>query len=355
MAASIDSFNFLFDEISKSFQVYNEAFALLGAYYVTQRTVRTIYKFQREIRVHFWSRVGGNADYVRQFGEWAVITGSTDGIGKAYAQELASMGVNIVLISRSTEKLRRVAKELESNFHVKTHIIKADFSQGQEIYPKISDQLTGLEVGILVNNVGAMDYPEYFLNMATEQLWQLININIGAATLMTKIVLPQMVDRRCGAVINISAGAAIHPNPQLAVYTASKTYMDYFSRSIEYEYKDKGIVVQSLLPSYVATKMTDFGHKTPKTSFLIPSASVYARHALATLGMSNRTTGYWPHTLQFWVSSMIPEWLWLWGASALNSALRRQAKARKRHHSRSRMAASASTSSVEAAAETSAI
>ena len=78
----------------------------------------------------------------------------------------------------------------------------------------------------------------------------------------------------------------------------NQTYLDYFSRSIEYEYKDKGIIVQSLLPSYVATKMTDFGHKMPRTSFLIPSACVYARHALSTLGVSNRTTGYWPHTLQ---------------------------------------------------------
>ncbi len=71
MAASIDSFSFLFDEISKSFHVYNEALALLGAYFVAQRTIRTVYKIQREVRIHFWSRVGGNADYIRQFGEWA--------------------------------------------------------------------------------------------------------------------------------------------------------------------------------------------------------------------------------------------------------------------------------------------
>ncbi|XP_071511313.1 inactive hydroxysteroid dehydrogenase-like protein 1 [Diadema antillarum] len=112
-----------------------------------------------------------------------VVTGSTDGIGKAYAMELAQYGVNIVLISRSSERLKKVASEIESLYNVQTKVVKADFSQGAEIYPDIAAHLDGIEVGILVNNVGAMDYPQYFLEMAAERVWQLIYINIGAATL----------------------------------------------------------------------------------------------------------------------------------------------------------------------------
>ncbi|PIK34148.1 putative inactive hydroxysteroid dehydrogenase-like protein 1, partial [Apostichopus japonicus] len=110
----------------------------------------------------------------------------------------------------------------ESTHGVQTLIIKADFGLGQEIYPSIADKLAGKEVGILVNNVGAMDYPQLFQEVPMERLWQLININIGAATLMSHLVLPKMAERKRGAIINISASASIYPNPQLAVYAACK-------------------------------------------------------------------------------------------------------------------------------------
>uniref|UniRef100_A0A1B0DB91 Uncharacterized protein n=1 Tax=Phlebotomus papatasi TaxID=29031 RepID=A0A1B0DB91_PHLPP len=84
-----------------------------------------------------------------KFGSWAVITGSTDGIGKQYARELASRGINVVLISRTKKKLVEVANEIEQEFHVKTKWIAADFSQGRDIYPRIEEELRGIPVGIL--------------------------------------------------------------------------------------------------------------------------------------------------------------------------------------------------------------
>ncbi|XP_033638815.1 inactive hydroxysteroid dehydrogenase-like protein 1 [Asterias rubens] len=331
MAAAVDSVNFLVAEISKSVETYQEALTILGAYFVCQKAVKTLVHFCEVTRVHFLPRLPlRKRDLVAEFGKWAVVTGSTDGIGKAYAQELASHGVNIILISRSQDKLRRVAKDIETNFKVLTKIIQADFSQGSDIYPDIERQLQGLQVGILVNNVGAMDIPQYFLNMKSDRLWQLININIGAATLMTKIILPQMVDRKRGVVVNISAAASIHPNPQLAVYHACKSYMDFFTRALQYEYKSKGVIFQSLMPSYVATKMTDFKDGPHQSSLMIPSACLYARHAVSTLGRSTQTTGYWPHTLLMWFMYQIPENLWMWSVSIINSALRRQVMNKRR-------------------------
>lgn len=78
-----------------------------------------------------------------------MITGSTDGIGKQYARELASRGINVVLISRTKKKLVEVANEIEQEFHVKTKWIAADFSQGRDIYPRIEEELRGIPVGIL--------------------------------------------------------------------------------------------------------------------------------------------------------------------------------------------------------------
>ncbi|KAJ8049102.1 Inactive hydroxysteroid dehydrogenase-like protein 1 [Holothuria leucospilota] len=258
--------------------------------------------------------------------------------------ELASHGVNIVLISRSSDKLKKVAREIETASGVQTLTIKADFGLGQEIYRPIAEKLQDVEVGILVNNVGAMDYPQYFQDVPMERLWQLININVGAATMMTSIVLPKMVERKKGAIVNLSASASIFPNPQLAVYAACKTYLDFFSRALQYEYRKTGIFVQSLMPSYVATKMTDISAQGGRMSLLMPSASEYARHAVSTLGVTSRTTGYWPHALQMWLFKKIPEKYWLWGQSTLNSALRRQASTRKRHRSGTRKISSAKLS-----------
>ena len=71
MAAAVDSFKLLFDEISRDFHVYNEALAILGTYFVAQRTIQTVYRFQRVVRVHFLSRVGGNAEFIQKLGKWA--------------------------------------------------------------------------------------------------------------------------------------------------------------------------------------------------------------------------------------------------------------------------------------------
>uniref|UniRef100_A0A674IPJ2 Uncharacterized protein n=1 Tax=Terrapene triunguis TaxID=2587831 RepID=A0A674IPJ2_9SAUR len=83
-----------------------------------------------------------------------MVTGATSGIGRAYAQELAKRGLNVVLISRSLQKLKQVAAEIEEQHGRRTRVIEADFTQGSEIYESIQTTLQGLEIGILVNNVG---------------------------------------------------------------------------------------------------------------------------------------------------------------------------------------------------------
>ncbi|CAH1786831.1 unnamed protein product [Owenia fusiformis] len=177
------------------------------------------------------------------------------------------------------------------------------------------------------------DYPMMFTDVQVERLWQLVNINIVATTMMTQIILPGMVERGRGAIINMASSASLKPTPQMSVYAATKAYIDYFSRAINYEYKSKGIIVQSLMPFYVATRMTRFSDALSKPSLLVPSATKYVQHALCTLSYSTRTTGYWPHTLQWWFLSLIPENIYMWGAMRVLNALRRQTHNRIRHRS----------------------
>ncbi|CAG02897.1 unnamed protein product [Tetraodon nigroviridis] len=86
---------------------------------------------------------------LRSFGKWAVVTGATSGIGKAYAAELARRGLNVVLVSRCNKKLQAVAKEIEDRFGRETRTIQVDFTEGPSIYPAVADQLRGLERFVL--------------------------------------------------------------------------------------------------------------------------------------------------------------------------------------------------------------
>lgn len=243
------------------------------------------------------------------FGEWAVVTGATNGIGKAYAHELARRGLNIVLISRSLEKLNATAKEIEQQQGKKTKIVQADFTSGPDIYGPIEAALKDLNIGILVNNVG-MTYdvlPCYFLDVPNvrKAITDIVNCNALSVPMMTSIVLPQMLERKKGVVINISSEAGTHPHPMLAMYAATKVFITFFSRALNVEYKPQGIITQCVMPLMVSTNLT---HDI-EVNYFVKQADDYVREALNTVGITEQARGCLSHALQhFFVDNLFPEW-----------------------------------------------
>ena len=133
--------------------------------------------------------------------------------------------MNLVLVSRTKEKLETCAKDLKAkNPDIEVKIVVADFSQPEGLYERIKQELKTTEVGILINNVG-MSYPhaEYMHLLTDDQIDNLIQLNVISTTEMTRIVLPEMVDRKKGCIINVSSAAGLIPigDPLYAVYSGA--------------------------------------------------------------------------------------------------------------------------------------
>ncbi|XP_063800312.1 inactive hydroxysteroid dehydrogenase-like protein 1 [Pseudophryne corroboree] len=286
-------------DVLHTYYSHREILAILGAWYTVRKAFSILRGGCSFIRQYIYPCILSRTDHLTQYGEWAVVTGATDGIGKAYAEELASHGVNIILVSRNIEKLQKVSEAITRSYGVKTRFIVADFSWGREVYPAIKEGLRDVDVGILVNNAGvAYEYPQLFNEVPEDKLWEIINVNIAAAVMMVHIVLPGMVKRKRGAIINVSSASCYKPLPLLTTYAASKSFLDYFSQTLHYEYSSNGIFIQSVIPFFVVSNMTNFSSLLQSKSLLVPSAKDYAHQAVRTIGVCRRTAGHWSHSIQ---------------------------------------------------------
>ncbi|KAL1130245.1 hypothetical protein AAG570_013183, partial [Ranatra chinensis] len=181
-------------------------------------------------------------------------------------------------------------------YNVNTKVVEADFIDGNEVFKQIEKELFGLDIGVLVNNVGvSYPHPEYFLDLDNkEKIYSdIIQCNIVTTLAMCQIVMPGMAERRKGVVINVSSTAANIPSPLLSVYGASKVFVSKFTDDLATEYKRHGLIIQCLVPGYVATKLS----KIREPTWMAPSPTNYVSSALKTVGIHKHTTGYYPHTL----------------------------------------------------------
>jgi short-subunit dehydrogenase len=180
--------------------------------------------------------------------ETALITGASGGIGLELAREFAKHKIDVVLVARKAEKLKVLAEELSSAWGIKAIVMAKDLSKPEsadELFKEVKQ--AGLEIGYLVNNAGLPDYG-FFSKSDMNKDEDMINVNILSLTKLCRLVLPEMISRKQGKILNLASIAAFQPGPLMAVYYATKSYVLLFSEAIKNELKGTGVTVTALCP-----------------------------------------------------------------------------------------------------------
>jgi short-subunit dehydrogenase len=184
----------------------------------------------------------------------ALITGASFGIGYELAGIFAREGYNLVLVARSADKLRQLASDLEKSHGTRSLILASDLAApGAAAY--VHDQTTRADIAldVLVNNAGFGQFG-LFAESDLEQCLQQIQLNITTLTHLTRLYLPEMLQRKSGRILNVASTAAFQAGPLMAVYYATKAYVLHFSEAIANELQGTGVTVTCLCPGPTVTE-----------------------------------------------------------------------------------------------------
>lgn len=253
---------------------------------------------------------------------WALVTGASDGIGLGFAEELCQRGFNVIIHGRNPLKLQKVKEALNRDYPSREiRLLIADaLATATPLLDldTLVEPLRRLNFKILVNNIGGM---EGFISNPYKTLAEysqsdvegVIAVNIRFTTHLTRILLPTLTRNHPALIMNISSAAALGL-PYLSVYSASKAYIDSWTRSLKVELRSLGHDVETLgiVVGAVNTPRASVANKT-SDSFFNPSPRVMASSALDRVGCGKAVlAGYFPHALLVVGMALMPEWMADW-------------------------------------------
>src|SRR5207245_4964217 len=187
-------------------------------------------------------------------GNAALITGASAGLGLEYAKLFAADGHDVVLVARRRDRLEALAKELEGRHRVRAHVIAADLGSGDGTRRVLDDlRGIGLEAAFLVNNAG-FGTSGAFAELDADRELEMIQVNIVSLVSLTRALLPPMIARKRGRILNIGSTAGFQPGPFMAAYYASKAFVNSFTEALAYELRGTGVTATVSCPGATATE-----------------------------------------------------------------------------------------------------
>jgi short-subunit dehydrogenase len=203
-----------------------------------------------------------------------LITGASAGLGAEFARQCAKRGAPLALAARRRDRMEKLAKEMGGE----VHIFEADLSREGAAASLIAELgAEGLSVGTLINNAG-FGLAGKLADRPLAKLSEMIDLNVRTLTELCHLVLPAMLARREGAILNIVSTAAFQPGPNMAVYYASKAYVLSFTEALHHELKGTGIRVSALCPGPTESEFSDVAdsHSPTLERMKMPAAPVVA-------------------------------------------------------------------------------
>jgi short-subunit dehydrogenase len=187
----------------------------------------------------------------------ALITGASAGIGREFARQLADRAGSLVLVARRLDRLEELRDELtKKNPILNVHCREVDLSHANEIEELCAWlERERIAIDFLINNAGLGDRGP-FATAEPRRISEMMMVNIVALTTLTRALLPAMIQRKRGAILNVSSTAGFLPIRKMAVYAASKAYVTSFSAGLRGEVRKAGITVSALCPGPVATEFS---------------------------------------------------------------------------------------------------
>src|SRR6266404_3815697 len=219
----------------------------------------------------------------------ALITGASAGIGREFARQLAHCAKTLVLVARREQRLNELRDELRNrNAQVNVHTWVVDLCDKSQINDLVRWlEQNKIDIDFLINNAGLGDYGS-FATSDIERDDRIIQVNIAALTFLTRQLLPQMIARKRGAILNVSSSAGFLPIPGMNVYAATKAYVNSFSEALRAELRGTGVTVTALCPGPVHTEFGDVakrpgGQPERGPEFVYVSVEQTVRDALAAI------------------------------------------------------------------------
>lgn len=192
------------------------------------------------------------------FRQFAVITGASSGIGAEFARQLAERGYDLMLVARRTDRLEALARELEASYQIKAEAVTADLTVAADLDRVAARLANGGTPSLLINNAG-FGLRGAFATSSPDGHRAMHLLHVVATTVLTRAVLPGMIARRSGAIINVSSVAAFAPSPGNVSYCATKAWMNSFTDGLWMEMMAlrSPVKVQALCPGFTYTEFHD--------------------------------------------------------------------------------------------------
>ena len=239
--------------------------------------------------------------FAHRYGPYALVTGASEGIGQAIAEELAQSGINVLLVARREDVLHKLAQRLESQYGVLCPVIGADLSKSDEIEKmfRITDQL---DIGLVVCNAG-FGTAGNFLDSDLAIEMNMLNVNCAALVSMTHHLGRQLKARGRGGLILLSSILSMQGVPRSAHYAATKAYVHALGEALQEEWKGTGVDLLIVAPGPVAT---GFASRSKMQLGKAATPKVVAQESLAALGHKKVIHPGWLAKLMVFALSTAP-------------------------------------------------